>query len=246
MWRKQTNSYSILLFLLVIGLALPVESHGHDLSLLTFVDAPYVYPESANKQGLAVLFIKQLMARANLAYSLEVVPAKRALLIASENPNTCVFPIERSQEREVQFSWVSPILISQHGFFKRPDNNLEPLRTVRDAQKYSIGTYLGSGIGEYLRNLDFTVKETTSDELNIRKLFAKRIDLWASDILSAQYMAKKNDLILREPELIFFTSLRAMACHSSLSDKILQRLNQTLVSMYKDGSIERIRKNFKL
>ena len=245
MWRKQVSSYSALLLLFMLGFALPVESHEYGLRLLTYIDAPYVYPESEKKQGLAVLFIKQLMARANLTYSLEVVPAKRALLLASAKPNTCVFPIERSQEREVQYSWVSPILISRHGLFKRPDRKLKALRTVRDAQKYSIGTYLGSGIGEYLRNFDFTIEETTSNELNIHKLFAKRIDLWASDTLSAQYIAEKNGIILREPELIFFTSLRAMGCHPSLSDKINQRLNQTLGSMYKDGSIERIRKNFK-
>lgn len=246
----QLKTAARVLALVLLATVLPAQGGNDDLRLLTYSDPPYVYPNGdhfkEHARGLAILYIKQLMAKAAIPYSLDILPPKRALLVALSTPNTCVFPIERSQEREVKFSWVSPVLISRHGFFKRPDSPSFNLRTIRDAEKLTIGTYLGSGIGEYLRTQGFQVDETNSNESNIHKLQAKRIDLWASDVLSAQYIANKNDLVLAEPELVFFTSLRAMGCNLSVSDEKIHHLNQTLKLMYQEGDIEKIQREFTL
>jgi len=235
-----------IVFLLALVLTSGAQSHEHDFRLLTYIDPPYVYPADSDEKGLAVLLIEQLMSRAGFTYTLDIYPPKRSLLVALATPGTCVFPIERSQEREVQYSWVSPILFSSHGLYQRANTSSAKLRSLSDAQNMTIGTYLGSGIGEYLRGLGFTVEETANNESNILKLAANRIDLWASDTLSAQYIADTKNIALDKPELVFFTSLRAMACHPLVSGEKIQLLNQTLKTMYQDGSVEKLRQRFDL
>jgi polar amino acid transport system substrate-binding protein len=218
------------------------------LRLFSYENPPYVISSSESgsggESGLAIDVVDALMTRSNMLYQLDIVPAKRGLVMALSQANTCVFPIERSQEREVKFSWVSPVIIASHGFFKNPTSGLADIRTLSDALPYDIGSSLGSGIGEYLESLDFKIDYAPSNHFNLLKLKAKRIDLWASDILSANYIAHDAGLNLAAPELIFLTTLKAMACHHSVPEATIQKLNLTLKGMYQDGSVEKIQNSF--
>ena len=233
-----------LFFLLV--LSFQVSADYVDLHLLAHKNAPYVYTEGKTITGAAVKVVEQLMARTNFSYSMDIVPAKRALILALKNTHTCIFPVERSQEREAQFLWVSPIVISRHGFFKRINDETINIRTLTDAQPYVIGSYLGSGIGEYLKNFKFNVDLVAENEANIYKLKAKRIDLWASDILSARYMMLEKREKVAELAMTFFITLKGMACHRSVPEEMMERMSQELKSMYQDGSIEKIQSSYQL
>ena len=235
--------YSLLFFL-----ALPFQAGADhfDLHLLAHKNAPYVYTEGETITGTAVKVVDELMARAKLSHSVDIVPAKRALIMAIKNTHTCIFPVERSQEREAQFSWVSPIVISRHGFFKRIGDETLNIRTLTDAQPYVIGSYLGSGISEYLKNFKFNVDLVADNEANIYKLKAKRIDLWASDILSAKYMMFEKREEVAELAMSFFITLKGMACHRSVPEETIERLSQELKGMYQDGTIETIQSLYRL
>jgi len=219
-------------------------SEDIDIKLITFETAPYVFPKNAKEPGLAVRYLKALMRRAGLSFNITVMPPKRAILFSLRTPGTCVFPIERSQEREVQFSWVSPILISHQGFFKHPQTTSNTLRVLSDVQDLTIGSYLGSGIGDYLSSLEFDVDFAASERSNIHKLMARRIDLWAADTLTASYIAAQTGFPLGKSELVFFTTLRAMGCHRSVPQHIIVALNRVLTMMYQDGSFKKLRVDF--
>jgi len=212
----------------------------YELHLLSFEDPPYVNYQGEEKVGLAVDIIKQLMKRAHIRYKMDLVPAKRALIMASKQRNTCVFPVARSQEREVRFAWVSPIVISRYGFFKRQNDKTMQIHSLTDALPYDIGSFLGSGIAEYLKGLSFEVDLAATNDANIIKLDAKRVDIWASDTLSAHYIMKTKNEGNASLALVFFTALKGMACHSDVSDSTIGRLSQTLKTMYQDGTIEQI------
>lgn len=214
------------------------------IQLVSFEDPPYVFTKGKLKTGLTVRYIDELMWRSDMNYRMTIMPAKRALLYALNTPNTCVFPIARSQEREVQYSWVSPISISRHGFFKSSKSELPPIRVLNDAKDLRIGSYLGSAIGEYLSSMDFNVDYASDNRANILKLNAERIDLWASDTLTAKFIANQENKDLASPELVFFTTVKAMGCHPDVDSKVIQRLNDNLKAMYQDGTIERISNTF--
>jgi hypothetical protein len=230
------------LMLMAVLSASPVQAR-EALSLVTFLERPLVDQNGAQPHGILIEVIRELMHRSGVDYTLNLAPPKRALVIARTTSRHCVFPIERSQEREVHFQWITPILISRHGLYSHPDRSI-PLTTLMDVKPYVLGSYLGSGVGEYLESFGFNVDYASRNDLNAGKLEKKRIDLWVSDTISAKYMAKEDRFELKEPELIFFTTVRAMGCNLDVESGLVDTIQDVLSGMYKDKTIAKIYEQF--
>lgn len=216
------------------------------INFVTFIDPPYIFdPKETDKKGLVEAIFETLMLNTHIKYNIQIMPAKRAELYAQTTENTCVFPIEKSQEREVFFSWVSPIIVSKQGFFSIPEETSIFLQVLEDAKPYRIGSYLGSGIGEYLASFNYQVDLATQNEANILKLQAKRIDLWASDILTAQHISQISGIEISASKLDFFTTLRAIGCHPSIPEETIRLMHDELQAMYRNGDIYNIVQKFK-
>lgn len=229
----------IAMFVGLLLINVQVDVQAKPLHVVTFVEKPLIYQKSGEPVGVVVDVVKELFRQAGVEYKLRLMPPKRALLTTAETDSFCVFPIARSQEREARFQWVSPVLISRHGLFSHPDKAIK-LRTLEDAKPYKLGSYLGSGAGEYLENSGFKVEYAGRNELNARKLLKKRIDLWVSDIESARFLIRDERLPIAEPELVFFTTVRAMACNPGVDSAVVKRLQQTITQMYRSGDVEKI------
>ncbi|WP_094706768.1 ABC transporter substrate-binding protein [Hahella sp. CCB-MM4] len=208
------------------------------LHILAYHQPPYMEQKNNKPVGLAIDILNSLLMRANINYDLAFHPPKRAYQYTRFHIDHCVLAIERSQEREAQFLWVSPILVTRHAFYSRPSRN-GVIRSIDDAKNLRIGSYLGSGAGEYLEHYGFKVELTTSNDLNIKKLIRKRLDLWASDTISADILIRENGLSLRR-ELVFLTTLRALACNKGTSPDLVKRMQSELKEMYRNGVISEI------
>ncbi len=216
------------------------------IKFVTFYDPPYIFdPSESKKQGLVQIILKSLMDNIGIKYSIMMMPPKRAELFVQATPNTCILPIEKSQEREVLFSWVSPIIVTKHGLFQMEKHTPILIEALDDARPYRLGSYLGSGIGDYLKSFGYLVDFATQNEANIHKLAADRIDLWASEILTAIYIAKAKNIEISDSRLDFFTTLKAIGCHPSLDQDIIYKMNQELQWMYQTGQIYNIVQKFK-
>ena len=212
------------------------------LTLVTFIEKPLIVQKNGVPSGVVVSVIKELFRQADVTYTLRLMPLKRAILMTSDTDNYCIFPIERSQEREAKYQWISPVLISRHGLYSHPDRPIE-LKTLEDARAYKLGSYLGSGVGEYLESFGFNVEYAGRNELNARKLLKNRIDLWVSDTESAKFLTKHERLPISAPELVFFTTVRAMACNLAVDPSVVNKLQKTATKMYRSGDVERIYKS---
>ncbi|PID42280.1 MAG: amino acid ABC transporter substrate-binding protein [Proteobacteria bacterium] len=233
----------VVFLFIVFTLVMPVSAKP-GLNLVTFLERPLVDAKDEKPFGLVVALTDQLMKRAGVDYSIFLAPPRRALLIGQHRKNYCVFPIERSQEREVFFKWVSPVLISRHGLYANPDRKKIQLKTLDEARPYILGSYMGSGVGEYLESFGFTVHYAARNELNADKLMKNRIDLWVSDTISARFLAKERSLPVPDPLIVFYTSIRAMGCNIDVSDELIDLLQQELLTMYRDKTISRIYHNY--
>ncbi len=205
----------------------------------TYKSAPYTQVDDGKKSGLIVEIVKELFIRAKLDYQIEFVPIKRSIIQTSYDNFSCVLPVARNQKREASFQWISPILITQYGLFSREHGSL-PITTLADAKPYRIGSYLGSSISEYLIDQGFNVEVTNIDSQNVKKLIRGRFELWASDVVTAHKLMHEQKVQFGEPELIFFTSISAMACNLQIPKQQIQRLRLALESMYKDGFIDTV------
>lgn len=213
---------------------------GGAVKLMTEELPPYAFLDGGKVKGLSIDIVRVLFARAGVVFEVRVVPLKRALATVDQQEDACVFPLERNQEREARYAWISPLLITRTGFYSLADSPLQ-IRSLKDAQSLAVGIYDGSAIHEYLKTFDFTALEVVREELlNARKLKIGRIDLWATDSVSGRYFARRAKLENIHEQHVFLTTLRGIACNRNLSPRIVRSLRSELKQMHVEGRVRQI------
>jgi len=238
------NRFQVLRVIIVSFSFLCLSVQASTFTLFTEELPPYAMKVKGEPSGASVEIVSELFKRAGLDFKVRIVPWKRAYLTTLKEKNSCIFPVQRNQEREVQFHWVSPILITQTGFYTNKDTPHD-LRTMNDVEGLKIGSYKGSAAAEYLTSQGFKMQLITRDAPNIKKLQAKRIDVWAADTLMAASLMKEKKVTDVEESLVYFTTLRALACNLETSPATINKLSATLKEMYVEGAVEKIKQKYR-
>lgn len=217
-----------------------------DLRLLTFESPPLVNvlrqntsPSTIQFTGFSVNLVNEVFKNTTIKYSMHSKPIKRALYDAIAKPNTCIFPIDRTQDRESQFKWVGPVAINRYAFYSAPNKHIS-INTLKDAQPYRLTAYAGTGIANYLEQRHFDLFETKSLEQGLQMLLSNRIELWVADTNAAKILTEDFNIKDLKPELVFLTSISFMACNVAVPDKEISDLNKQLKKMYQSGQAQDI------
>ena len=229
--------YRVVLFSLFTALASSVFAR-ENLTLLAPESHPFAYQNGEG--GIAIDIIEQLFKRSNIEYELKIVPLKRAIKIVDERPQHCVFPLQRTQERETIYKWVSPLLVTKSTIFSLQSSPIE-VTVLEQLASYRIGTLSGSGLENYLNTakIPLQVDAAGSAKQNIEKLRLGRTELWATDELVAAYHSDVTGIALK-PQFWFLTVLRGLACHIETDDQLIDELTMQLKTLYENGTIEEI------
>ncbi len=204
-------------------------------------DQPFAWSENGKFFGVAIDVVTKLFDKAKIPYKLQSVPLARGMVDARSTEHVCVFPVQRAQSNEAEYQWVSPIFITTSGLFVAPGST-EQFVVLSDAKKLVIGAMRGSGDAEYLKSFGFTVDEVSAQEQNVEKLLKKRIQVWATDVLSANYFVHKTNTKDRMPKqvLTFRRSLASLACNVKMPVADVVSLQNTLDGMIQDGSLQKM------
>ncbi|WP_034618489.1 substrate-binding periplasmic protein [Chitinibacter tainanensis] len=154
---------------------------------------PYSYVENGEFKGIYVDFLKQVSTRlSNFELELRPVPWKRGLEMIRRGEQMGLFPPYQFSERGymVPYSvplWQESLLIACH-----PDVMQKPrTRFPEDFLGLHIGVNRGFLLARTLqtaaRNGKIRLDEADSNEANLLKLAARRIDCYANDALSMRY-----------------------------------------------------------
>lgn len=231
--------------IVVAALLLAQQALAGPLQLVTEEYPPFNYrnPASGKIEGVSVDLVAALLARVDQPYTLRLLPWQRAISLAEKQPDTCVFSMSRTPEREVHYSWVGPLVHNDWAFFARRSDPQKPA-TLAEARAYRIGSYQGDAIVDYLRERDFIVDVAVSDERNPPKLLAGHIDLWATGRLIGEYLLRQKNIGGIEPVLTFHHTDMYLACNRDLPPARLERLNEALRRLEKDGVVDGIYKRY--
>jgi polar amino acid transport system substrate-binding protein len=206
------------------------------LYLTTETSAPYSMRDGERIVGIATDTVRAIMARAGIAYTLDLLPWKRAYTAALERPDACVFSTTRTPEREARFKWVGPIGEAEWVLMARADRRFT-LRTLDDARGYRIGTYNGDVRNDYLRERGFDVDPAQDDLANPRKLLMNRIDLWAASLQRGSLSLERLGYAGKVVPVLTFNRIRVyLACNRAVPDALMARMGGALASMERDGS----------
>jgi polar amino acid transport system substrate-binding protein len=185
--------------------------------------------------GFATDKIRAIMERAGVDYDIEILPWKRAYLLARTQANTCVYSTTRVPDRESTFKWIGPTHENDWTLFGRADRDYG-ISTLEDARKYRIGAYNGDVRSDALIAQGFIV-DTVRDKLsNPRKLLVNRIDLWASSVRVGSALVAENGWSGQiVPVLTFKRTDLYLACHRSVPDALVRKMNAALRAMNSEG-----------
>src|SRR5262245_12977020 len=98
-----------------------VAAHACALTLLTEENPPFNYTDKGKLVGSGADVVAEMVKRANLSATTEVLPWDKAYVRAQGARETCLFSTARLENRERQFVWVGPIGTNVWAVFGRSD-----------------------------------------------------------------------------------------------------------------------------
>ncbi len=187
--------------------------------------------------GLTVEVVEEIQKRVGNHDPIRMVPWARGLKYLDEEPNTVLFSMARSAERNDLYHWIGPITEVTTGLYARTDYSFE-IKTLDDAKKVrAIGVYRNDLRDQFLTQAGFTNLERTNDNAqNYRKLILGRIDLFAlaaNEVADKQYTDIKLVLPFLKTQLFIVIS-------KSTDPAIVAKWNGALDEMKKDGTFKAI------
>jgi polar amino acid transport system substrate-binding protein len=252
------------IFLCIVPLPLIITSVSFAQIVLQGVTeeyAPYTY-ESQNGEasGIITEIANAIIAKAGLHIRTSIYPWARAYKIASKEPNTLIFSIFRTPEREELFHWIGPVIPSVDiCLYKLKERTDIRLTSLKDARQYMISVVRDTIFHTYLLEHGFngnTNIDAQADPLqNLKLLFFKRVDLvFAEEFENAAQLRElglpldqmEKTLCLPELKTEFY-----VAISKQTSKNIVQKLQAAFKEIEADGTtipaiIEKYRDQFSI
>ena len=108
-----------ILAIVCLLLRVPCLAKGEQLTLFTEEYPPINYSEAGRASGLGSAIVSEIMQRAGIQASIEVVPWARGYRTVLSTPNTGLFVTARTPQREAAFRWVGPLVRTQGMLYGR-------------------------------------------------------------------------------------------------------------------------------
>jgi polar amino acid transport system substrate-binding protein len=236
-----------LYFLIVLLLGAPLAA-AHKATPRLYITTESSPPASMmagrTVTGSSTEKVREIMARAGIAYHIDLVPWKRAYTSAVRRGNGCVYSASRTPEREPLFHWIGPLDEAEWMLLARSDRGYR-FETLEDARTLRIGTYNGDAREEYLRARGFTVDSANNDLINPRKLLLNRIDLWAASFRRGSFVLEEHGWSESIVPVLSFNKVHVyLACNKRVDGKQVARMNAALAAMEHDGTSRRIERKY--
>ncbi|WP_247749689.1 substrate-binding periplasmic protein [Pseudoalteromonas viridis] len=217
----------------------PTSEPAIQLQVVTEEWVPYNY---TNQQGLvdgrATQKVREVLDAAGISYEIQVFPWTRAMKIAQTQPNTMIYSIFRTPEREAHFEWACPLLrpVKEHLFRLASRNDIK-LNSLNDAKRYITALVRGSVVHEYLLskgfkggvNLDLSADPSSL----IKKLLAGRVDFLITTEFTIYEALRRIDkpyeMVISALEVRERSGERAcMAFHPKTDSELINQVRRAL------------------
>ncbi len=156
--------------------------------------SPYSYSEGGTARGIAVNKVRQLLDTLKYAPKIKVYPWARAYNTTLHTPNTMLFSVARTAEREESFYWIGQIIDFNVYLYKDKKRTDIILNDLTDAAPYRIGALNQDVKGEYLRKKGLNVIDIPNEENAIMMAQQNNIALLPMDAVSMKFRLHKLGL----------------------------------------------------
>jgi polar amino acid transport system substrate-binding protein len=189
--------------------------------------------------GLTVEIVEAIQRRVGTAEPIQLVPWARGYDAALNRPNTVLFSVARTAERNPRFHWVGPVLEMTFSFYARADSALR-ISSLEDAKRLKrIGVYNNDVRDTFLTQAGFRNLDRTNNNLqNVKKLMAGRIDVYASSPAQIDDEARAAGYKGSDVKEVFaFMRVQLFIVMSrGTPDDVVKAWSGAFAAMQKDGS----------
>lgn len=149
---------------------------------------PIQYLENGKILGPSTELVKAVLDEANIPYTIEVLPWARAYNVALTQPNTMIYSLARTAQRETLFQWIGSVMRLNYYLVGMESLKLHQPITLDSLKKLRIGVIRDSATEQHLIALGFEnlyLVSKPSQSINMLKL--GRIDLFPTNYSSFQF-----------------------------------------------------------
>lgn len=156
------------------------------VKVVTDEAAPLQYISNGKVSGKTTRVVEAALKLAKIDADIKIYPWARSITIAKNEPNTLIYPLIRSAEREKSFQWIGEILEFKLAFVALKSNTVVQLNDINDVKglrlaamrnDYTHNFLVRSGFKE---NIDFKVFSEFTQLLKL--LYADKIDTFIADL----------------------------------------------------------------
>ncbi len=165
------------------------------LQVVTELSPPHQTLVDGEVSGDSTALVKAILQQAGIVAGIEMYPWARAYRMALQQPDTLIYNIARTAEREPLFHWIGPVAAYRLGFVTLAHRHDIQLASVADAKQYRIAVQRHDIAETYLKAHGF-------NQPGQLMLAADIVESWQL------LLNDKVDLIIDDP-----MALVAMATH---------------------------------
>lgn len=223
------------LALCAMALSTATVAQAADVKFFTEDYAPYNYVENGELTGHGVDIINEALTRSGVSADMEVTKWSRAITLAEQDANTCVFTTARTPEREDRFNWAGPMYSEAIYLIQKPGANGD-VASVEQALTKKVGTQTGDFAVALLDRLGASDIDLAPDaEMTLKKLGAGRVDYMVA-LESAAAVAIEDgsfEIAMEISRNEFF-----LACSKTTDESVIARMDDAIDSILADGTQE--------
>jgi polar amino acid transport system substrate-binding protein len=245
MRRRGWGKWACGLWFCLAGTLAPLAAPGAEPALHFYTEEypPITFSDGGKPAGLGTEVVEEILHRAGLEATIEVVPWARGYNYAITMPLVGLFVTTRTAEREPLFKWVGPVSATHGSLYVLHDTETRP-KDLQDARKLdAIAVPREWYLQQILLGQGFANLQLTPDPAAALKLLVSgHVQAVALDDVTLEMSSRKADLPLSrfEPILPIAEARQFLALSRDTPDEIAARCQHALDGMRADGTFARI------
>ncbi len=205
---------------------------------------PFNYLNSQKElDGQSVKIVKEIMRRTNQEAKIELMTWQDAYSLAKQGPNTIIFSIARTTERENDFKWAGPIGFWEYGFYSQKNTsiNIQSLEGAKTSN--SVCVVENDARHQILTANNFSNLVLVVNDMQCAKLISDgQVDLWFgsstnfNDVISNANLSQdefKYQYVLRQGDIY-------IAFSKDTPDGLVLKWQEVVDELKQDGTIKTI------
>ncbi|WP_187170418.1 substrate-binding periplasmic protein [Salidesulfovibrio onnuriiensis] len=204
-----------------------------DLTYLTKSYYPYNFIRDEQVVGISPDIIREMWKVMGAEEQpIHIYPWARAYDMVQNVPNTVLFGMARTPERERLFKWVGPITVNRFSLFSRKGKHRTQCFDPAMLRGADIGTVRDDVADQALAALKTgaRIQRVSDVEINLRKILDRRIDYMAHEEGCMRLLLKRH--CQAQDTLVPVMLLREIPIYVAVSltvpDELVERMNKAL------------------